>query len=201
MFYSIKGILIHTEPNVAVVECGGVGFLCRTTMNTQRTLPPVGQEAKLYTHLNVREDALELFGFATQAELNCFKLLTAISGVGPKVGLAILSVLTPEQVAAAAATGDSKAFTRASGVGPKLGQRIVLELKDKVKSMQAADPGMAQMPAGVLSAAGNAEAAVNALTVLGYSSSEASSAVAKLDSTLPVEELIRLALKSFGTAQ
>ena len=152
MFYSIKGILIHTEPNVAVVECGGVGFLCRTTMNTQRTLPPVGQEAKLYTHLNVREDALELFGFATQAELNCFKLLTAISGVGPKVGLAILSVLTPEQVAAAAATGDSKAFTRASGVGPKLGQRIVLELKDKVKSMQAADPGMAQMPAGVLSA-------------------------------------------------
>lgn len=201
MFYSIKGILIHIEPNVAVIECGGVGFLCRTTMNTQKALPSVGQEAKLYTHLNVREDALELFGFATQAELNCFKLLTNISGVGPKAGLAILSVLTPEQVAVAAATGDSKAFTRANGVGPKLGQRIVLEMKDKVKSMQAADPGVMQIPAGVLSAAGNAEAAVNALTVLGYSASEASGAVAKLDSSLSVEELIRLALKSFGSAR
>lgn len=201
MFYSIKGILIHIEPNVAVIECGGVGFLCRTTMNTQKALPSVGQEAKLYTHLNVREDALELFGFATQAELNCFKLLTNISGVGPKAGLAILSVLTPEQVAVAAATGDSKAFTRANGVGPKLGQRIVLEMKDKVKSMQAADPGVMQIPAGVLSAAGNAEAAVNALTVLGYSASEASGAVAKLDSSLSVEELIRQALKSFGSAR
>lgn len=198
MFYSIKGTLTHTESNIAVVECGGVGFLCRTTMNTQKVLPQIGQEAKLYTHLNVREDALELFGFATQGELNCFKLLTNISGVGPKVGLAILSALTPEQVAAAAATGDSKAFTRANGVGPKLGQRIVLEMKDKVKSMQAADPGMAPLPAGVPSAAGNAEAAVNALTVLGYSSSEASSAVARLDSSLPVEELIRQALKGFA---
>lgn len=198
MFYSIKGTLTHTEPNIAVVECGGVGFLCRTTMNTQKVLPQIGQEAKLYTHLNVREDALELFGFATQGELNCFKLLTNISGVGPKVGLAILSALTPEQVAAAAATGDSKAFTRANGVGPKLGQRIVLEMKDKVKSMQAADPGMTPLPAGVPSAAGNVEAAVNALTVLGYSSSEASSAVARLDSSLPVEELIRQALKGFA---
>ena len=198
MFYSIKGTLTHTESNIAVVECGGVGFLCRSTMNTQKVLPQIGQEAKLYTHLNVREDALELFGFATQGELNCFKLLTNISGGGPKVGLAILSALTPEQVAAAAATGDSKAFTRANGVGPKLGQRIVLEMKDKVKSMQAADPGMAPLPAGVPSAAGNAEAAVNALTVLGYSSSEASSAVARLDSSLPVEELIRQALKGFA---
>ncbi|HCA72329.1 MAG TPA: Holliday junction branch migration protein RuvA [Ruminococcaceae bacterium] len=201
MFYSVKGILTHTQANVAVVECGGVGFLCRTTMNTQKALPPVGQEVKLYTQLNVREDALDLFGFATQAELNCFKLLTNISGVGPKAGLAILSVLTPEQVAAAAATGDSKAFTRASGVGPKLGQRIVLELKDKVQSMQASDPQMAHLPVGVPSAAGNAEAAVNALTVLGYSASEASSAVAKLDSSLPVEELIRLALKNFGSVR
>lgn len=124
MFYSIKGTLTHTEPNIAVVECGGVGFLCRTTMNTQKVLPQIGQEAKLYTHLNVREDALELFGFATQGELNCFKLLTNISGVGPKVGLAILSALTPEQVAAAAATGDSKAFTRANGVGPKLDSEL-----------------------------------------------------------------------------
>ncbi|WOC31677.1 MULTISPECIES: Holliday junction branch migration protein RuvA [Caproicibacterium] len=201
MFYSIKGTLTHVEPNIAVVECGGVGFLCRTTMHTQKVLPPLGQETKLFTHLNVREDALELFGFATQAELNCFKLLTNISGVGPKVGLAILSTLTPEQVAAAAATGNSKAFTSANGVGPKLGQRIVLELKDKVKSMQAADAGLSSLPAGVPSAAGNAEAAVSALTVLGYSNSEAASAVARLDSSLPVEELIRLALRGFASGQ
>ena len=124
--------------------------------------------------------------------------MTAISGVGPKVGLSILSVLTPEQVAAAAATGDSKAFTRANGVGPKLGSRIVLEMKDKVKSLQKESGGQPS-PAGVPSAAGNAEAAVNALTVLGYSTTEAASAVARLDSSLPVEELIRGALKFFGS--
>ena len=201
MFYSLKGVLTHVEPNVAVVECAGIGFLCRTTMNTQRNLPPLGEEVKLYTQLNVREDAVDLYGFATAGERSCFRLLTAITGVGPKVGLAILSVLTPEQVAAAAATGDSKAFTRANGVGPKLGQRIVLEMKDKVKSMQGADAGFAAMPAGVPSAAGNAEAAVNALTVLGYSTSEAAQAVARLDSALPVEELIRQALKHFGSTK
>lgn len=201
MFYSLKGILTHTEPNVAVIECAGIGFLCRTTMHTQRSLPPLGEEAQLYTQLNVREDAVDLYGFATSGERSCFRLLTAISGVGPKVGLAILSVLTPEQVAAAAATGDSKAFTRANGVGPKLGQRIVLEMKDKVKSMQGADAGFPAAPAGVPSAAGNAEAAVNALTVLGYSGSEAAAAVARLDSALPVEELIRQALRAFGARE
>lgn len=131
MFYSLKGTLAHVEPGLAVIECSGVGFECLITLNTQVSLPVPGETAKLYTHLNVREDALTLFGFATYEELSCFRLLTAITGVGPKVGLAILSVLTPEQVAMAAATGDSKQFTRASGVGPKLGQRIVLELRIK----------------------------------------------------------------------
>ncbi|UZT83013.1 Holliday junction branch migration protein RuvA [Caproicibacterium sp. BJN0003] len=198
MFYSLNGTLIHIEPGMAVIECGGVGFECRTTRNTESVLPKIGEKATLYTHLNVREDALTLFGFATQAELSCFRMLTTITGVGPKAGLAILSVLTPQQVAMAAATGDSKAFTRASGVGPKLGQRIVLELKDKVKDLAAKDekfvPDM-----GIPSAAGNAEAAVNALTVLGYTPSEAASVVGKFDSQLPVEELIRLSLKSMGS--
>ncbi len=135
MFYSIKGTLTHMEPGFAVVECGGVGFKCFTTLSTQRAMPQLGERVKLYTLLNVREDALDLFGFATMMELNCFKMLTAVSGVGPKVGLAILSELSPEQVAMAAASGDSKSLTRANGVGAKLAQRIVLELKDKVKKM------------------------------------------------------------------
>lgn len=198
MFYSLSGKLIHLEPGAAVVSCAGIGFLCRTTQQTQKALPPLGEEVTLFTQLNVREDGVDLYGFYSLAERSCFKLLTAISGVGPKVGLSILSVLTPEQVAAAAATGDSKAFTRANGVGPKLGSRIVLEMKDKVKSLQKESGGQPS-PAGVPSAAGNAEAAVNALTVLGYSTTEAASAVARLDSSLPVEELIRGALKFFGS--
>lgn len=196
MFYSLKGTLIHTEPGLAVVECGGVGFKCLTTLNTQRALPKLGEQTTLYTHLNVREDALDLFGFATMSELNCFKMLTSVSGVGPKVGLAILSELAPEQVAMAVATGDSKTLTRASGVGAKLAQRITLELKDKVKGMQTS--GEAFAPAGVVSASSNAGAAVNALTVLGYSPSEASAVVARFDSSLSVEELIRMSLKAMA---
>ena len=193
MFYSVRGTLIHLESGVAVVECGGVGFKCLTSLHTLRSLPQVGAETTLYTYLNVREDALDLFGFATQSELSCFKMLTGVSGVGPKVGLAILSELTPEQVAAAVATGDSRALTRASGVGPKLAQRIALELRDKVKGMKAAQGPAA---AGGLSASANAGSAVEALTVLGYSPADASTVVARFDSSLPVEELIRLALRS-----
>jgi Holliday junction DNA helicase RuvA len=123
MLYSVKGELIHLEPRVAVISCGGVGFRCQITMNTARQLPAVGSEAMLYTMMNVREDAIELFGFADQNELACFKQLTAISGVGPKVGVSILSELSPERVALAVATGDYKALTKAAGVGPKLAQR------------------------------------------------------------------------------
>lgn len=199
MFYSLTGKLIHTEPGMAVIDVGGVAFKCFTSMNTLRHLPRLMEKATLYTHLNVREDALDLFGFTTQAELNCFKLLTAISGVGPKVGVAILSELTPEDVAMAAAAGDSKRFARANGVGPKLAQRITLELKDKVKDFSGTSGwGEDLVQAEGVSASGNASQAVSALTTLGYSPSEAAAAVGKLDSSLPPEELIRLALKSFG---
>ena len=194
MIYSVKGILTHLEPGIAVIECGGVGFKCFTSMNTQRALPQPGKEAKLYTVLNVREDALDLFGFATQSELSCFKMLTGVSGVGPKVGLAILSELTPEQVAAAVAVGDSKTLTRASGGGPKLAQRIALELRDRVREIRSS--GGAAAPAGVVSASSHAGAAAEALSVLGYAPSDAAAVVAGFDSALPVEELIRLALKS-----
>lgn len=195
MFYSLKGTLSHTEPGLAVVECGGVGFKCLTSLSTQRSLPQIGGDVKLYTHLNVREDALDLFGFSTLSELNCFKMLTSVSGVGPKAALAILSELTPEQVAAAVATGDSKALTRASGVGAKLAQRIALELRDRVKGLKLSG---AAVPTGVVSASANAGAAVNALTVLGYSPTEAAEVVAKFDSGLPVEELIRKSLRAMG---
>ena len=195
MLYSVKGELIHIEPRVAVVCCGGVGFRCQITMNTARQLPSVGSEAMLYTMMNVREDAIELFGFASQEELASFKQLTAISGVGPKVGLSILSELSPEKVALAVAAGDYKALTKAAGVGPKLAQRIVLEMKDKVKALTASAGGFEMPSGGVVSAAGNAAQAVDALTVLGFTAGEASAAVGKLDSALPVETLVRDALK------
>ena len=200
MFYSLTGKLVHMEPGVVAIECGGVAFKCLTSMQTQRSMPRIGETATVYTYLNVREDALDLFGFSSKNELSCYKMLTGISGVGPKVALAILSELSPEGVAMAAASGDSKSFTRASGVGPKLGQRIVLELKDKVKKMAVSDGGLQISPAeaGVLSASKNAEQAVQALIVLGYTQSEAAQAVARLDSALPTEELIRLALKGMG---
>ncbi len=198
MFYSLTGKLAHTEPGMAVLDVGGVAFKCFTSMNTLRSLPKLGETATLYTHLNVREDALDLFGFFTLPELNCFKLLTAISGVGPKAGLAILSELTPENVAIAAAAGDSKRFTKASGVGPKLAQRIVLELKDKVKALSSAGLNLDDIQPGGPSASGNAAQAVEALVTLGYSPSDAAAAVGRLDSTLPPEELIRQALKSFA---
>lgn len=200
MYYSVRGTLLHREMNFAVVECGGVGYRCYITANTARQLPSIGAEVLLYTFLNVREDALELFGFADRSELNCFRLLTSVNGVGPKVGLAILSELTPERVALAAASGNHKEFTRAQGVGPKLAQRLVLELKDKVGLPSATNGVVVQSeaPMGVISVSQVAAEAVNALTMLGFSSGEASAAVGKLDSTLPVEELVRQALKALG---
>ena len=202
MYYSVRGKLIHNEPGIAVIECGGVGYKCFVSMNTLRTLPRIGEEVMLFTHLNVREDAMDLFGFKTNAELQCFKMLTNITGVGPKVGLAILSELTPENVAMAAASGDSKAFSRANGVGPKLAQRITLELKDKVKGIfgteNTMDLGIGGGATPVNNASSNAAAAVQALGALGYSPSEAAAAVGKIDSSLKTEEIIRLALRALA---
>ena len=199
MFYSLTGKLAHTEPGMAVIDVGGVAFRCAVSMGTLRALPRTGEEATLYTYLNVREDALDLYGFCTQLELNCYKLLTASSGVGPKAALSILSELSPEDVALSAAAGDAKRFTRANGVGVKLAQRIVLELKDKVKGLSFDSSGWESVEPGGPSAAGNAAQAAEALVTLGYTPSEAAAAVGRLDSQLSAEELIRLALKSFGS--
>lgn len=194
MIYSLSGTLTHVESTFAVIDCGGVGFKCSTTASTLRRLPKVGEKALLFTFLNVREDALDLYGFADEKELNCFKMLLSVTGVGPRVALSILSEITPEKFAFYAASGDAKALTRAPGVGVKLAQRIILELKDKISSADAAG-GLAEPEYGVVSAAGNAVEAVNALIVLGYAKNEASAATAKCDSSLPVEEIIRQALR------
>ncbi len=196
MIHSVRGKLIHMEPRLAVVECGGIGMACQITMNTARALPAQGEEVMLYTILNVREDAMELFGFADTAERRCFLQLTSVNGVGPKAAIAILSELSPDKLALAIATGDYKTITRAQGVGPKLAQRVVLELKDKMTAV--ATDGEVALPQGPVSAAGNAAEAVNALTVLGFSASEASAAVGRLDSALPVNELVREALKNLA---
>lgn len=198
MLYSVRGKLIHTTASTAVIECGGVGFCCQTTLNTLKTLK-LGSEVLLYTYLNVREDALELFGFATKTELDTFKTLISVSGVGPKAGLSVLSELSPEQVAMAIATDDVKTITRAQGVGKKIAQRIVLELKDKLAKAAVSDNGFSGIGAGAASAAGgNVPKAIEALGVLGYSPSDVSAVLASLDSSLPVEQLIALTLRQMG---
>ncbi len=194
MIYSLRGKLIHTENSAAVVECGGVGYLCQTTMNTLKSLK-LNSEVMLYTYLNVREDAVDLFGFATQSELATFKTLVSVSGVGPKAGLSILSELTAEQVAMAVATDDIKTITRAQGIGKKIAQRIILELKDKLaKSAQSQQSGVS-MPQAV---SGNVPKAIEALGVLGYTPAEVSPILATLDASLPVEQLIAMTLKQMG---
>lgn len=198
MLYSVRGKLIAIESNAAVVECGGVGYMCQTTMNTLKAVK-LNTEVTLYTYLNVREDAVDLFGFATKAELETFKNLISVSGVGPKAGLAVLSELSPEQVAMAIASDDLKTITRAQGIGKKIAQRIVLELKDKLAKAAKEDCSFAQAAQNSVNVStGNVPKAIEALGVLGYSPSDVSPVLATLDSALPVEQLISLTLKQMG---
>lgn len=199
MFYSITGRVVHLDTQSVALETGGIAFQCSTTLTTLKTIGEKGSTVTLYTYLNVREDALDLFGFATEQELECFKLLISVSGVGPKAALSILSELTPDKLALCLATGDSKSITRAQGVGPKLAQRVVLELKDKLaKGLELPADSPEIHAAGIAAADGNASEAVSALVMLGYSQSEAAMAVSKLDGALSVEELIKQALKQLA---
>lgn len=194
MIYSLNGILTYTDPTTAVVECAGVGYGCRVTYNTLRQLPDVGKQVMLFTYMNVREDAVDLFGFYSKEELECFKLLISVNGVGPKAGISILSELTPNAVCSAISTGDSKTLTRAQGIGPKVAQRIVLELKDKVGFEVLNDGADASDIVGESKSGSKAEA-ISALVTLGYSQTEAKQAVAKCDNTKDTEEIIKDALK------
>lgn len=194
MFYSLTGELIKKGTGFAVVECGGVGFFCNTS-NT--TLYDISGEKKitLFTYLNVREDAMDLFGFSTETELQWFRMLISVNGVGPKAALAILSELTPDRLALAISANDVKMIKAAPGIGPKIAQRIILDLKDKV-SAYATDNGIEDI--AKISAAKdmpNVSEAVAALTMLGYSQADASVAVSQIDPSLSVEDIIRQGLK------
>ncbi len=199
MIYSVKGELIHKEPSLAVIECGGVGYACRTTYSTLSQLGSVGTKATLLTYLHVREDNVELFGFATSQELNCFKMLLTVSGVGPKAALAILSDITPEKFALTIATGDSKSITKTKGIGPKLAQRIVLELKDKITKEQQLLTNGADLDFTPVLSGSNSGEAISALVVLGYSQGEATSVISKLDPEMSVENMIKQALKAMAS--
>lgn len=196
MIYSVFGQLTLKNTDMAVVSCGGVGFKCLITLSTYGDLPQVGSECTLYTHLNVKEDALDLYGFSTMEELQCFKLLTSVSGVGPRFGLAMLSTYSPQKAVLCIASGDAKSLTAAPGIGPKLAGRIVLELKDKVGSLQLEGNDDMASVASVHGQSGNVSEAVNAMAALGYTQAEATLAVSKLDSSLSTEDLIKGALKA-----
>ena len=199
VIYRLTGEVAVKTDKLAVINCGGVGFSCKTTRNTIADLPRTGQTATLYTHLAVKEDALDLYGFSTQAELSCFQLLVTVSGVGPRNALSILSSYPPDRVLLCIASSDAKSLTAAPGVGQKLANRIVLELKDKIKGLAFGGGQGVSLeditPAGEDSEVGQA---VAALTSLGYTQSEAALAVSKLEQSLPVEELIKGARKALA---
>ena len=197
MFYYLDGTVAEVAPFLAVIDCGGVGYACKTTNYTLSRLKK-GQRGKLYTYLNVGEGIFELYGFASQSELNSFKLLIGVSGVGPKAALAILSTGTPDALAMAIITGDEKALTAAPGIGKKIAQRIILELKDKLAKESAATgldfSGSSSVNVNTFTS--KATEAAQALAVLGYSSAEVSVALKGVDvENLPLEEIIRQSLK------
>ena len=195
MFYYLDGTVAEILPYLAVIDCGGVGYACATTNYTLAQLKR-GERAKLFTYLHVREEIFDLYGFSSQAELNSFKMLIGVSGVGPKAALAILSVGTPEHLTMAVITGDEKALTAAPGVGKKLAQRILLELKDKI-AKETQEIGLPASAGGAALGSGSkaAEAAA-ALAVLGYTQQDISAALKGVDvETLPLEEIVRQSLK------
>ncbi len=195
LFYYLSGTIAALEASLAVVDCGGVGYACYTTSYTQSRLS-VGREAKLYTYCNIREDAVDIFGFSSKEEKTCFERLIGVSGVGPKAALAILSSMTPDQFTLSVISGDEKALTAAPGVGKKLAQRIILELKDKLTGEQL-ELGASAPAAALTSGGGKAAEAAAALAALGYSSSETGAALRGVDvEHLSVEDIVRQCLRA-----
>ena len=195
MFYYVKGELVMTDPQSAVVDCGGVGYKLTVSMNTLSRLTELGKKVCLYTHFSVREDAVELFGLYDTEELYAFRLLISVSGVGPKAAIAILSLLSPAKFAVAVSTGDTKTLSKASGVGAKTAARIVLELKDKVSATAVADDGEAVVETA---RGGIIDDAIEALMVLGYQRQTAQKALAGCKGET-LEELMRAALNKIGS--
>lgn len=198
MLYNVRGTLTVSDVNFIVVECQGVGFKCFTTLNTVKNIGKIGSEVNVYTYLAVREDAMDLYGFSTLAELDAFKLLITVSGIGPKAAAAILSELTPDRLALCIASGDAKSITKAQGVGKKTAERVVLELKDKMGIIASDEAADAVSSVSGLGESSDAAEAVEALVALGYSQSDAALTVGKMDKSLSVDEMIRLGLKQLA---
>lgn len=190
MIASLKGILTYIDPNCCIIECSGVGFKCYLTGKTLGAMPSIGNEVKLYTFMSVKEDAIDLYGFSEISELECFKLITSVSGVGPKLGLSILTTFSPEQISTYIIDNNPKALIAASGVGLKLAQRIILELKDKVDATASGKDVLE-----FVNNSGNLAEAESALISLGFSRAEAKKALNNLQSDLPIDTLIKEALK------
>lgn len=199
MFYSLTGKIVYSDISRVAVECSGIAFDVTTSVNTLRKIGNIGDTVTLFTHLAVREDGVELFGFQDQEELQYFRMLISVSGVGPKAAVAILSVLTPEMLALSITAGDVKSITKAQGVGPKIAQRIVIELKDKVSKLVPAKINTEKLNSSAgLYPTENTEEAVNALMALGYSHADAAHAVGSLDPQNSVENLIKQALRNLA---
>ena len=201
MIYSITGLLRQVAPTYCVIEACGVGYQCSASTYTLSSLPGRGQEVTLLTHLWVKEDGMELFGFSTEQEKHCFRLLIGVSGVGPRVALASLSDAAPDRLMLSIAAGDAKALTRAQGVGAKLAQRIILELRDKVTDEDIGSSFGEEQ--GTIAALGESakntakSEAISALVALGYGQTDAAAVIAPMEESLAVDELIRRALKTF----
>ena len=203
MFYYISGKLAYATPTIAVIDAGGVGYKLTISENIYNSLPPRhsvdSPVAKLFTYMAVREDGIELFGFASETELSSFKMLLSVSGVGPKAAISILSLLTPEKFALAVCTEDRKTISKANGIGPKTAARIILELKDKLlkeTDLNEVANSSIESVSPIKTNSGKLAEAQDALLVLGYSRGEALNVLKSIDTqTLELEEIIKKALK------
>ena len=197
MFHYINGLVAELLPNLAVIDCGGVGFAVNTSAYTVSQLK-TGDKTKLYTFVYIREDCMDIYGFASKSEKHCFEMLIGVSGVGPKAAIAILSSSAPENLVMNIVSGNEKALTAAPGIGKKIAQRIILELKDKL-AKETAEISFEDVPVfNAVSESGNTKIndASAALMVLGYSSSEIAAALKKVDvEKLSLEEIIKASLK------
>ena len=202
MYYYLYGTLEINEPGLCVVDCGGVGYKLTTSLITSDILSDkIGQKIKLFTHLAVREDSVELFGFESNQERECFNKLISVSGVGPKAAMSILSVMTPDNFALSVCTEDVKAISKAPGIGAKTAARIVLELKDKLSSELSAYSGKASASKSArptVTFSGNLSEALEALMVLGYDKNSVTKAMTGIDPKTETGEIIRLALKKLA---
>ena len=193
MIYSLNGILSNLEDDFFVVKCAGIGFKCKSDLKTLSHLKnSLGEEINVFTILNIRENAWDLFGFNDKIHVECFKMLTSVTGVGPKIALAIFSEFLPDEVFSMILMNNVNNFTMASGVGEKMAKRIVLELKEKIKKLPFSEQISEQKGDN------NKSKAISALEVLGYSAKEIAPVLEKLDGTAPTEELIKQALKNMG---